>query len=169
MTDLLIKLYALPNSVAPPTGIDIRRAFAAERRFVSDWVAQHFTDGWASECEISFARLPVACFVAVRECELLGFACYDSAARGLFGPTGVAHAERSHGIGSALLLAALHDMQAQGYAYAVIGRPDSAEFYRKHAGAIEIPDSDPGFYRGLLNRRNAARGASEAGLSKSEI
>ena len=100
MSDLLIKLYALPQPTSPQDNITIRRAFAAE----------------------------------------------------LFGPTGVAASERNHGVGTALLLAALRDMGAQGYAYAIIGRPDSAEFYRKHAGAIEIPDSDPGFYRGLIKQ-----------------
>src|ERR1043165_3837466 len=154
MTDLLVKLYALPERAAPPDGVDIRRAFAAERRLVCDWVASHFTDGWASECETSFSRLPVACFIAVRDQQVLGFACYDAAARGLFGPTGVAEPERNHGIGSALLIMTLHDMAAQGYAYAVIGRPESPEFYRKHTGATEIPGSDPGFYRGLVDRKS---------------
>ena len=152
MSDLLVKLYSLPPPPAPPPGINIRRAFAAEKRLVCAWVATQFDSGWASECEAAFARLPVACFVAVRDRELQGFACYDATARSFFGPTGVAQAERNHGIGSALLSAALHDMAAQGYAYAIIGAADSVEFYRKHAGAIEIPDSDPGFYRGKIKQ-----------------
>ena len=152
MSDFLVKLYALPQPTSPQDNITIRRAFAAERWLVCDWVTKRFGPGWASECEASFARLPVACFIAVRDGDLLGFACYDATARGLFGPTGVAGSERNHGVGTALLLAALRDMGAQGYAYAIIGRPDSAEFYRKHAGAIEIPDSDPGFYRGLIKQ-----------------
>ena len=152
MSDLLIKLYALPQPTSPQDNMTVRRAFAAERWLVCDWVTKRFGPGWASECEASFARLPVACFIAVRDGDLLGFACYDATARGLFGPTGVAGSERNHGVGTALLLAALRDMGAQGYAYAIIGRPDSAEFYRKHAGAIEIPDSDPGFYRGLIKQ-----------------
>ena len=130
----------------------MRRAFAAEKRLVCDWVATQFDSGWASEGEAAFARLPVACFLAVRDRELLGFACYDATARGFFGPTGVAEPERNHGIGAALLLSGLHDMAAQGYAYAIIGAADSVEFYRKQAGAIEIPDSDPGFYRGKIKR-----------------
>jgi GNAT superfamily N-acetyltransferase len=153
MSDLLVKLYALPALGAAPPEVTVRRAFAAERRGVCDWVSARFGAGWASECEAAFARLPVACFLAVRAEEVLGFACYDAAARGLFGPTGVAESERKQGIGNALLLAALHDMAAQGYAYAIIGRPDSGDFYRKHAGAIEIPESDPGFYRGLIKQK----------------
>jgi GNAT superfamily N-acetyltransferase len=152
MSDLLVKLYSLPSPPAPPPGVEVRRAFAAEKRLVCDWVATQFDSGWASECEASFARLPAACFIAVRARDLLGFACYDATARGFFGPTGVAEAERKHGVGAALLSAALHDMMAQGYAYAIIGAPDSIEFYRKQTGAIEIPDSDPGFYRGKIKQ-----------------
>lgn len=153
MSDLLVKLYALPPFISSlPPDVKVRRAFSAEKRLVCDWVATEFDSGWASECEASFARMPVACFVAVRENQLLGFACYDATARGFFGPTGVAEAERHHGIGGALLSASLSDMAAQGYAYAIVGAADSIEFYRKHAGAIEIPDSDPGFYRGKIKQ-----------------
>jgi GNAT superfamily N-acetyltransferase len=152
MSDLLVKLYSLPPPATPPPGVEVRRAFAAEKRLVCDWVATHFDSGWASECEAAFARMPVVCFMAVRDRELLGFACYDATARGFFGPTGVAESERNHGIGAALLSTALHDMAAQGYAYAIIGAAHSVQFYRKHAGAIEIPDSDPGFYRGKIKQ-----------------
>lgn len=153
MSDLLVKLYSLPpDRVSAPSGINVRRAFASEKRLVCEWVATQFDLGWASECEAAFARLPVACFVAIRDRQFLGFACYDATARGFFGPTGVKEAERNHGIGSALLSTSLQDMAAQGYAYAIIGAADSVEFYRKHAGAIEIPDSDPGFYRGKIKQ-----------------
>ena len=152
MPDLLVKLYSLRPPSSSPPGIDVRRAFAAEQRFVCNWVEAEFGSAWASECEIAFARLPVACFIAVRDQELLGFACYDATARGFFGPTGVAESDRNRGIGVALLSGTLHDMAHQGYAYAVIGAVDSVEFYRKHAGAIEIPDSDPGFYRGKIKK-----------------
>jgi GNAT superfamily N-acetyltransferase len=151
MPDLLVKLYALAPSASPlASKVEIRRAFAAEKRLVCGWIATQFGPGWASESEAAFARLPVACFVAIRDRVLQGFACYDATARGFFGPTGVAKEERRQGIGTALLSAALNDMAAQGYAYAIIGATDSLAFYRKHSGAIEIPDSDPGFYRGLL-------------------
>lgn len=33
-----------------------------------------------------------------------------------------------------------------------IGAADSVEFYRKQTGTIEIPDSDPGFYRGKIKQ-----------------
>ena len=153
MSDLLVKLYSLPPAGAHPPGVEVRRGFTAEKRLVCDWVGAHFGAGWASECEAAFARLPVACFVALRQGQLLGFACYDATARGFFGPTGVAVSERKQGLGLALLLAALHDMASQGYAYAIVGRPESADFYRKHVSAIEIPGSNPGFYEGLMKQR----------------
>jgi GNAT superfamily N-acetyltransferase len=151
MLDLLVRLYELPEKTkSTGNGITIRRAFAAEKTIVSEFARQHFTAGWASECEIAFARIPIACFIAVERDTVAGFACYDVAARGLFGPIGVAEKQRSHGLGSELLLAALRDMSAQGYAYAIIGRVPDAEFYRRNLNVIEIPESDPGFYRGLL-------------------
>ena len=117
MADLLVKLYNLkPPKRPPPEGITVRRAFAAEKRLVAQWVAKHFGERWASECEISFARNPVACFVATNDLDVFGFATYDATARGFFGPTGVAENARHKGIGRALLVATLQDMASQGYA-----------------------------------------------------
>jgi GNAT superfamily N-acetyltransferase len=148
--DLLVRLYALPSAAEHSgNGVVIRRAFAAEKRSVSDFVAQHFSQGWASECEIAFARQPLACFVAVTPDAICGFGCYDATARGFFGPIGVSEPMRGRGLGTALLLATLHDMRASGYGYAVVGATDDPGFYRA-AGAIQIPDSTPGFYSGML-------------------
>jgi GNAT superfamily N-acetyltransferase len=151
MADLLVKLYDLqPPKRPPPEGVTVRRAFAAEKRLIADWVAKRFGERWASECEISFARSPVACFVAVHDLDVLGFASYDATARGFFGPTGVSEEARHKGIGRALLTATLEDMASQGYVYGIIGATTSIEFYQHEVGAIEIPDSTPGFYRGML-------------------
>ena len=156
MPDLLVKLYDLPASVPAVgdlSGVTTRRAFSAERRLITRWVESKFGDGWASECEASFARSPVACLVSVEAGRLLGFACYDATARGVFGPVGVDTDSRKRGVGSALLLATLQDMSTQGYAYAIIGGAGTVEFYRKTVGAIEVPGSTPGFYRGMLRVR----------------
>ena len=91
-------------------------------------------------------------FIAVRGDAMLGFACFDVTCRNYFGPEGVAMGERGHGIGSALLLAALHAQRAQGYAYAIIGGVGPAEFYTKTVGAIAIPDSTPGIYSTFLTK-----------------
>ena len=149
MPDLLVKLYDLPPAEQPRNDVSVRRAFAAEKRVVTTAVARDFGDRWAGECEVAFTRQPIACFVALQFSQLVGFACYDATARGFFGPLGVRESQRRQGVGRALLLASLHDMVAQGYGYAIIGAAGSAEFYRS-IGTIEIPDSTPGFYRGLL-------------------
>jgi GNAT superfamily N-acetyltransferase len=151
MADLLVKLYDLKIAAhAPPSGVTVRRAFAAEKRLVAQWVSTHFGERWASECEISFTRQPVACFIATNDLEVLGFATYDATARGFFGPTGVMEEARHKGIGRALLTAILHDMASQGYAYGIIGATTSLEFYQKEVGAVPIAESTPGFYRGML-------------------
>ncbi len=120
-----------------------------------DWVRAHGSPGWASECEVAFARQPVACFVAVegaRQDRLAGVACYEAAARGFFGPELVHPAHRGKGLGKALLLSALHAMRADGYAYAVIGWASTIDFYRRAVGAVVIEGSDPGIYPPKLLR-----------------
>ncbi len=85
MADLLVKLYNLqPPKRPPPEGITVRRAFAAEKRLVAQWVAKHFGERWASECEISFTRQPVACFVATNGLDVFGFASYGRRLRSIF-------------------------------------------------------------------------------------
>jgi GNAT superfamily N-acetyltransferase len=96
--------------------------------------------------------MPVTVLIATRDDTLLGFACFDTSAKGFFGPTGVDPAARGQGIGEALLLATLRAMREDGYAYAVIGDPGPVEFYKKRLDALEIPGSDPGIYRGMLRR-----------------
>ena len=81
---------------------------------------------------------------------MLGFGCYDTTAKGFFGPTGVDEAARGKGIGAALLLVCLHALYADGYAYGIIGGAGPVEFYEKIVGAMVIPGSDPGVYRGML-------------------
>jgi predicted N-acetyltransferase YhbS len=81
---------------------------------------------------------------------LLGFACYDVASKGMFGPIGVREDYWRRGIGKALLLTCLHAMAMEGYAYAVIGSAGPAEFYAKTVGATVIAGSEPGISRGRL-------------------
>jgi GNAT superfamily N-acetyltransferase len=157
---MLVRLYDLPepsNRIAAlhQAGVDVRRALAPERHVVVSWVRQQFGEGWASECEVSFARLPISCFRAQRGQDVLGFACYDATAKAFFGPTGVLETERKRGIGTALLLAALQAMAAEGYAYAIIGGAGPAEFYAKTVGAVPIAGSTPGIYADLLRAGRA--------------
>lgn len=152
---MLVRLYDIPDA-APrvralrEAGVEVRRGLAPERHIVASWVRQQFGEGWASECEVSFGRLPISCFLAQRGQDLLGFACYDATAKAFFGPTGVLERERKQGIGTTLLLQALHAMAAEGYAYAIIGGAGPADFYRKAVGAVPIAGSTPGIYANLL-------------------
>lgn len=161
MPDMLVKLYELPAEAAlyakpyEGTPITIRRALPPEKHVVASWVGAQFNPHWRSECEAAFARQPVSCFVAtVAEADgtarPIGFGCYDATAKGFFGPTGVDPAFRGQGLGKALLLACLDAMRADGYGYAIIGGAGPTDFYAKCVGAVVIPDSVPGIYRGML-------------------
>ena len=170
MSDMLVKLYALPE-VAPllaelaSRGVEIRQAQPTEKRVVAEWARRHFSDSIATWCEVAIEQRPVTCFLAVEKQTrgavggsaydlppelLVGFACYDTVAKGMFGPEAVHPDRRARGIGSALLLSCLHAMKAERYAYAVIGWAGAPEFYAKAVGAVSIEDSEPGYYRGSL-------------------
>jgi acetyltransferase (GNAT) family protein len=151
MADMLVRLYALPDSsalVARATqqGVTIRRPEPSERRQVVDWVRTTFTEGWAAECEIAFSSAPPSCWIAVRDTALIGFACHDCTRRNFFGPAGVESAARGQGLGAALTLVTLTSMRDAGYAYAIIGGVGPAAFYAKVAGAMPIEGSTPGIY-----------------------
>ena len=153
--DMLVKLYDLPDSRTAfarlrEAGIELRRALAPEKHKVIAWVRQTFSEAWASEADVAFARQPVSCFIAIDRCKIVGFACHDATCRNFFGPTGVEAAGRNKGIGAALLFACLEDMRQAGYGYAIIGGVGPAEFYAKTVGAVAIEGSAPGIYRGLL-------------------
>jgi GNAT superfamily N-acetyltransferase len=155
--DLLVRLYDLPAAdryagELAAAGATVRRALAYEKLPVTAWVRAEFGDAWAGECDVAFAREPVACYVATRGGRIVGFACHDSTCRNFFGPMGVAEAARGRGIGSALLLACLHAMAAAGYAYAIIGGAGDDAIYRAVAAAVVIDGSTPGIYRDRLAR-----------------
>ncbi len=154
MADLLVRLYDLPEvdtqSRLAAQGVTVRRALAPERLRILSWVGQAFSPLWEGEAALAMSQMPPTMLVAVRDNALLGFACYDTTAKGFFGPTGVDEAARGQGLGEALLFATLRAMREAGYAYAVIGDPGPVDFYRKRLDVLEIPNSDPGIYAGML-------------------
>jgi GNAT superfamily N-acetyltransferase len=154
MIDMLVRLYDLPDSTAlyadiADKGVTLRRARAFEKHTVAAF-ARTFSEKWQSEVEVAVTRQPVSCFIATRDKQILGFACFETTQRGFFGPTGVSEDARGLGIGKALLMKALEGLRDIGYAYAIIGGVGPREFYEKACGAIEIPGSDPGTYGDIL-------------------
>ncbi len=159
MADMLVNLLHLPScdtliADLEQDGIRIHRALAPDKFRVVEWVAEHSTRSAAGECDVCFARSPITCYVAVRDKDILGYACYDATAPNFFGPTKVLESEQGKGIGKALLLISLHSMREAGYVYAIIGGVGPAAFYEKCVGATLIPDSTPGIYRDFLGRRS---------------
>ena len=161
MPDMLVKLYDLPNLHEPlcrtkGIGIDIRRPNPWEKSILLKWAGSTFSSAWALECERAIATSPPSCYIAVEKDTLIGFACYDCTRRNFFGPTGVAEAARGRGVGLSLLLACLHAMRDDGYAYAIIGGVGPAQYYSKTVGATLIEGSSPGIYDfGLLRNAHA--------------
>jgi GNAT superfamily N-acetyltransferase len=155
MIDMLVRLYDLPDSTElneklSDQGIILRRPGAYEKHLVAEFVREHFSPKWVSEVEVAFSRQPLSCFIATREKEILGFACYETTCRAFFGPTGVAKSARGSGIGKALLFKALDGLKELGYAYGFIGGVGPKEFYANTVGAEEITGSDPGIYVDVL-------------------
>jgi len=147
MPDMLVRLYALPNHHKPlKGGYVVRRAAAYDKSVIFQWISQHFSTQWASEADVAFSRQPIACFIALHQERVVGFACYEATCRGHFGPGGVLEAHRGQGLGTVLLLECLRSMKEMGYAYAIIGGVGPKDFYVKTVGAIDIPDSTPGIY-----------------------
>ena len=149
--DMLIKLYELPPfdaivAASASLGIDVRRAMAYERSRTTAWVAKQFNALWADECAVAFGRQPVGCHLAVGNDGVVGFCCVDSTYRNFIGPIGITAEWQRKGIGRALVLSALWQMRASGYAYAVVGDVGQPDFFKKTVGAIEITGSTPGPY-----------------------
>ncbi|MCI8773647.1 MAG: GNAT family N-acetyltransferase, partial [Lachnospiraceae bacterium] len=109
-------------------------------------------DDYSDEVRAAFSNNPVTCYIATREKELIGFACYEATARNFFGPMAVLESERKKGVGKALLLKALESMRELGYAYAIIGWPanSAVSFYKKCAGAIMIDEKSSGVYKRMV-------------------
>lgn len=155
MPDMLVKLYALGDDWSfineqKERGIAIRKPIGPEKYLIMEWVAQNFSAGWAAEFDVAISNKPRSCFVAIRDSKVIGFACYDATALGLFGPIGVAASYRGGGTGNSLLKACLLDMKLKGYAYAIIGDVKDLEYYQKVVGAIKISDSSPGVYKNRI-------------------
>src|ERR1051326_3150028 len=153
MPDLLVNLLKLPSpQTISDEGITIRRAQPFEITPVRQFIEKNFSVAWADEISVGFATRPVTVLIATRPGRVVGFAGYECTRQAFFGPTGVEKTERGRGIGTALLVAALHGLRELGYVYGIIGAAGPVEFYQEAVGAMVIPDSDPGIYTDLLKK-----------------
>lgn len=158
MSDMLVKLYPLPSApgledVLRAKGIAIKKALAPDMSKIIAFTEENGHPGWADEIRVCFMNQPVSCYIAVKDKQIIGFGCYESTARGFFGPTLVAESARRQGVGKALLLACLASLRELGYAYAFIGWPAPAaiHFYQEATGGMMIPDEGYGVYSRMVD------------------
>ena len=142
-SDMIVSLYNLPEE-PKLENIKIKRAFVGDKKVILDFIEENFKNNWVYEAEHSLMQDVSKCFVATENGKILGFACFDGAAKGFFGPIGVAESRRNENIGQALLIRSLNAMREYGYAYAIIGWVNEAEmFYKKTVGAKVIEGGNP--------------------------
>lgn len=70
MTDMLIKLYDLPEGPAEPPAVGlsarlVRKPIGPEHDAAVAWVRQTFGDRWASEARVALHNRPVSLFIAM--------------------------------------------------------------------------------------------------------
>lgn len=162
MADMLVKLYDLEyaslKDKLSADGIVIKKACIVDKKTILEFVEKSFGDesAWVNECEYALFNNPISCHIAVKDKEIIGFACYDATAKGFFGPLGVEKSYRGKGVGSELLIRSLYSMKESGYAYAIIGWTSgyAAEFYKKQVNAVIIEDSPPekSIYKNMISR-----------------
>ena len=156
MPDMLVNLMKVRpaahtvKALEREHGVRVFRAIAPDKFRVVEWVKEHSGISAAGECDVCFAHTPVSCFIAVKQGQIVGYACYDATAPDFFGPTRVSEECRGLGVGKALLLCCLNAMKEEGYVYAIIGGVGPVRFYETCVDAFVIPDSDPGIYGSFL-------------------
>lgn len=151
MPDMICPLLELPDyrpliERLTGEGIVIRRPKPWEREMVSQFIKQHFGQGWVDETLVSFSHVPLSAFIALDGKKVIGFAAYEATSRGYFGPTGVDPEYRGRGIGGALLYEALAGLKDLGYVYGFIGSPGPVEFYKKAVKALVLPEEWKNFH-----------------------
>ena len=152
MADMLVNLYELPEigKVKDET-IKIHRVLPPDAYKLKKFAEEYFNLEWVGEVEAALSRPNPTCFVAMRNNEVLGFACFDATAPGMFGPTGVRPDVRGLNVGKVLLLSALYGLKDLGYGYAIIGGVGKARgFYEKCCNALWLDMYEHSIYDRML-------------------
>lgn len=140
--DLLVDLYQ-QNFKKTHLEYTIKRVLSTDGDLLIDFILKRFSPRWASEVKSGLYKPNPSCFIATDGQQIIGFACYDSTAKGFFGPMGVDENYRKKGIGASLIVHCLEAMYFDGYAYAIIGSVSerTQPFYNKTCNAIPIDNS----------------------------
>lgn len=140
--DMIANLNNLPAWTLKPQ-YKMKRVFPGEKELVLKFIEENFDKGWVYEAEHAIMQEPGKCFIVTENSTIVGFACYDSSAKGYFGPIGVSKDKRGEGLGEALTLRTMQAMYEYGYGYAIIGWVGPAKFYERVCGATFIPGGEP--------------------------
>lgn len=160
MPDLLVNLYQkdfINDSEIEiiDKEIKIKRLLSPNSDNLIDFIEQNkFSDLWSSEVKSAIYINNPTCFIATKNSEIIGFACYDATAKGYFGPTGVSQLHRKKNVGQLLYLHTLEAMKADGYGYAIIGGAGEKimnGFYGRYSNCVLL-DYDKTLYSRLKNR-----------------
>ena len=157
MADMLVKLFAIPSpagleEILLEEGIRIKRALPPDKSKIEEFSRTCADEDYSAEVSVALARTPADCYIATKDKELVGFACFETTAKNFFGPMAVREDCRGKGIGKALLLRSLISMREMCYAYAVIGWPakSAVPFYEKCVKALLIEETSHGLYRQMI-------------------
>jgi len=118
-------------------GIEIRRGTVEDMEVIDELIAKYWL-AWRAEIATALANDPISIHLAIKEKQVVGFSVYDSnnLGTGWFGPMGTRPEFQGLGIGKALMLRCLHDIQTQGHPSAIIAWVSPTRLYEKHAGSV---------------------------------
>ncbi|QQE81025.1 GNAT family N-acetyltransferase [Alicyclobacillus sp. SO9] len=138
--DMVVHLRGFTEKDSRLGNTVIRRAQPADSKALFEFVSQEFGERWVKQVSYGLRQTTVPIFIAI-DSRVRGFACYDvvRGKKGTFGPMGTSIESRQSGIGRALLLRSLAEMQKLGYDYAVIKNAGPIEFYEMTCGAVVVP------------------------------
>jgi GNAT superfamily N-acetyltransferase len=97
-----------------PKGYTFRRMQESDRPALDAYLSTRWSPYWRYEGLAALEVDPPTGHIALKDGEIVGFAVYDIARPGWFGPTGTNEELRGLGIGTILLHRCYHDWQLQG-------------------------------------------------------